>query len=95
MKGTNVFKAVVVDCGDYFKLIHFGKFNLYDEKEIQPILHYNKLKKENRLRVTVGVLGKSKIFRIPKIAEHLYKIYKGEKFDFDLKPGEISIKMKD
>ncbi len=68
---------------------------IYDEKDIQLILQYNKLKKENKLRVTVGVLGKSKIFRIPKLAEHLYKIDKGEKFDFDLKPGEISIKMKD
>ncbi|MBL7147517.1 MAG: hypothetical protein ISS82_01700 [Nanoarchaeota archaeon] len=26
-KGNNVFKAVVADCGDYFLLIHFGKFS--------------------------------------------------------------------
>ena len=25
-KGTTVFKVVVVDCGDYFLTIHFGKF---------------------------------------------------------------------
>lgn len=69
---------------------------IYDEKEIQPILQYNKLKeKEKDLTVTVGVLGNSKIFRLPKIAEHLYNISKGEKFKFDLKPDEISIKMKD
>ncbi len=25
-KGKFIFKAVVVDCGDYYQLIHFGKF---------------------------------------------------------------------
>ena len=25
-KGNDVFKTVVVDCGDYFLTIHFGKF---------------------------------------------------------------------
>ncbi len=25
-KGKDVFKAVIVDCGNYFLLIHFGKF---------------------------------------------------------------------
>lgn len=69
---------------------------IYDEKDIQPILQYNKLKEsKKKLTVTVGVLGKSKIFRLPKIAEQLYKIYKGEKFLFDLKPNEISIKIKE
>lgn len=69
---------------------------VYDEKDIQPILQYNKLKERKKdLTMTVGVLGKSKIFRVPKIAEQLYDIYKGEKFKFDLKPGEITIKMKD
>ena len=69
---------------------------IYDEKDIQPILQYNKLKEHKRkLTIKVGVLGKSKIFRIPKIAEQLYHIDKGEKFDFDLKPGEINIKMKE
>ena len=69
---------------------------IYDEKDIQPILQYNKLKERKKdLIMTVGVLGKSKIFRVPKIAEQLYDIYKGEKFKFDLKPGEITIKMKD
>lgn len=68
---------------------------VYDEKEIQPILQYNKLKeKKKRLTVTVGVLGKSKIFRVPKIAERLYQINKGDRLLFDLKPKEISIKIK-
>ena len=68
---------------------------IYDEKDIQPILQYNKLKERKKdLIMTVGVLGKSKIFRVPKIAEQLYDIYKGEKFKFDLKQGEITIKMK-
>lgn len=68
---------------------------VYDGKEIQPILHYNKLKEEKkRLTVTVGVLGKSKIFRVPKIAEQLYRINKGDKLLFDLEPKEISIKIK-
>lgn len=26
-KGNDIFKAVVVDCDDYFLLIHFGKFS--------------------------------------------------------------------
>ena len=68
---------------------------IYDEKEIQPILKYNKLKeKEKKLAVAVGTLGKSKIFRLPKIAEQLYKINKGDKLIFDLEPREISIKIK-
>lgn len=68
---------------------------IYDENEIQPILQYNKLKEQKKdLMVTVGVLGKSKIFRVPKIAEQLYNIYKGEKFKFNLEPGKITIKMK-
>jgi RNA polymerase subunit RPABC4/transcription elongation factor Spt4 len=68
---------------------------IFDEKEIQPILQYNKLKeKKKELIVTIGVLGKSKIFRVPKIAEQLYDIYKGEKFKFDLEPDKITIKMK-
>lgn len=69
---------------------------IYDEKDIQPILRYNKLKENKKtLTIKVGVLGKSKIFRIPKIAEQLYHIDKGEKFDFDLKPEGISIKIKE
>ncbi|MBL7147516.1 MAG: hypothetical protein ISS82_01695 [Nanoarchaeota archaeon] len=68
---------------------------IYDEKNIQPILQYNKLKESKKeLTTTVGVLGKSKIFRIPKIAEQLYGVYKGEKLKFDLKPNEITIKIK-
>lgn len=69
---------------------------IYDEKDIQPILKYNKLKEsKKKLIMTVGVLGKSKIFRLPKIAEQLYGIYKGEKVTFDLKPNEILIKIKE
>lgn len=68
---------------------------IYDEKDIQPILKYNKLKESRKdLVMKVGMLGKSKIFRIPKIAEQIYDIYKGEKFSFDLKPEEIIIKLK-
>jgi len=68
---------------------------IYDEKDIQPILRYNKLKENKKLlTVTVGVLGKSKIFRIPKIAEEIYDINKGEKLKFDLKPDEMTIKFK-
>ena len=69
---------------------------IYDEKEIQPILQYNKLKESRKgLMMTVGVLGKSKIFRVPKIAEKLYSISKGEKLKFDLEPNKITIRMKD
>jgi len=69
---------------------------IYDEKEIQPILQYNKLKgNKKELKMTVGVLGKSKILRVPKIAEQLYGIYKGDKLKFDLEPNKITIKMKD
>lgn len=68
---------------------------IYAEEDIQPILQYNKFRQAKKLlTVTVGVLGKSKIFRIPKIAEQIYDIYKGEKLEFDLKPEEITIKLK-
>ena len=78
---------------DAWKCSNCGEI-VYDEKDIQPILQYNKVKKDKKcLTVTVGVLGKSKIFRIPKIAEKMYNINKGEKLKFDLKPGEITIKL--
>ena len=68
---------------------------IFDEKEIQPILHYNKLKESKKgLFVTVGELGKSKILRLPRIAEQLYNVSKGEKLRFDLEPKQISIKMR-
>jgi len=68
---------------------------IYDEENIQPILRYNKIKENKKeLISTVGILGKSKIIRIPKIAEQLYEIRKGEKFKFDLKPEEIVIRLK-
>ena len=65
---------------------------VYDCEEIQPILQYNKLKQTKKLLTTRGVLGKSKIFRIPKIVEQIYNIYKGEKLEFNLKPEEVIIK---
>ena len=69
---------------------------IFDEKEIQPILKYNKLRESKKeLTVTVGVLGKSKIFRIPKIAEQVYDIHKGERLRFDLEPDKITIKVKE
>ncbi len=69
---------------------------IYDEEEIQPILHYNKLKESKKmLTATVGMLGKSKIFRLPRVVEQIYGIYKGEKLKFDLRPDEIVIKMKE
>lgn len=68
---------------------------IYDEKVIQPILKYNKLKTDKKkLKVTIGVLGKSKIFRIPKIAEQIYNLNKGSKYEFDLKSNELTIKLK-
>ncbi len=42
----------------------------------------------------VGILGKSKILRLPKIAEQIYEINKGEKLHFELKPEGINIKIK-
>ncbi len=71
------------------------KETIYDEKEIQPILQYNKLKQAKKeLTMKVGTLGKSKILRLPKIAEQIYDINKGEKVPFELKPEGINIKLK-
>lgn len=68
---------------------------IYDEKAIQPILQYNKLEEEKKeLAVKVGVLGKSKIFRIPKIVEQIYGVYQGEMLGIDLEPGRMIIEMK-
>ncbi len=66
---------------------------VYDEHVIQPILHYNKLKDE-KLAVKVGILGKAKMFRFPKIVEQIYGIHQGEKLKLDLEPGKIIIEMK-
>jgi len=64
---------------------------IYDEKEIQPILKYNKLKQKT---IKVGELGNSKIFRFPKVAEQIYGITKGTQLLFELKPNEITIRLK-
>lgn len=69
---------------------------VFDEAVIQPILQYNKLQQSKQgLTVKVGVLGKSKILRIPKVAEQIYSITKGEKVTFSLEPGQITVKLKD
>lgn len=80
---------------DAWKCAKCGEI-IYDEKDIQPILQYNKLKQSKKeLTMKVGTLGKSKILRLPKIAEQIYEINKGEKLRFELKPDEITIKVKD
>lgn len=68
---------------------------IYDAKDIQPVLQYNKLKGSKKgLTVTVGRLGGSKILRIPKLAEQLYGISKGDKLRLELEPERISIRVK-
>ncbi len=68
---------------------------IYDGQDIQPILEYFKMKAEKKgITATVGVLGKSKIVRIPKVAEQIYKIGKGDKLRLELEPGRISIWVK-
>lgn len=68
---------------------------IYDAKDIQPVLQYNKLKGSKKgLTVTVGRLGGSKILRIPKLAEQLYGIGKGDKLRLELEPERISIRVK-
>lgn len=63
---------------------------IYDEKAIQPILQYNKMK---GLSVKVGFLGKSTMFRFPKVAEQIYGIHRGEKLPVSLEPGRIVINL--
>lgn len=68
---------------------------IYDSKDIQPILQYNKMKAaKDGITVTVGVLGDSKILRIPRVAEEIYKINKGDKLKLDLGPEGICIRVK-
>ncbi len=68
---------------------------IYDAKDIQPILEYFKMKaKKKGITATVGVLGESKIVRIPKVAEEIYKISKGDKLKLDLGPEGICIRVK-
>ncbi len=68
---------------------------IYDERAIHPILEYLKVNAEKKgIFATVGVLGKSKIVRIPKVAEEIYKISKGDKLKLDLNPEGICIRVK-
>ncbi len=46
------------------------------------------------MTATVGVLGQSKIIRIPKVAEEIYKISKGDRLRLELGPEGISIRVK-
>lgn len=66
---------------------------IYDQEVIQPILQYNKLRKE-KLTVKVGTLGKSKMLRIPKVIEKIYDIRRGERLTLGLEPKRIIIEMK-
>lgn len=66
---------------------------VYDEADIQPILRYNKLKTAKKIASKVGILGKSKILRIPKAIEQIYGITKGKKIEFELEPEAIKLKI--
>lgn len=66
---------------------------VYDEDEIQPILKYNKLKSSKKITSKVGVLGNSKILRIPKSIEQIYHITKGKNIEFELEPTAIKLKV--
>lgn len=66
---------------------------VYDESEIQPILKYNKLKSSKKVTSKVGILGNSKIVRIPKSIEQIYHITKGKKIEFELEPTAIRLKV--
>ncbi len=66
---------------------------VYDEVDIQPILKYNKLKTSRKVTSKVGILGKSKILRIPKSIEQIYHITKGKKIEFELEPETIKLKI--
>jgi len=64
---------------------------IYDEADIQPILKYNKLKSTKKVASKIGVLGNSKILRIPKSIEQIYNITKGKKIEFE--PTAIRLKI--
>ena len=66
---------------------------VYDEADIQPILKYNKLKTSKKVASKVGILGKSKIIRIPKSVEQIYNITKGKKIEFELESEAIKLKI--
>lgn len=66
---------------------------VYDEEEIQPILKYNKLKNSKKVASKIGILGNSKILRIPKVIENLYNITKGKKIEFELEPESIRLRI--
>ena len=66
---------------------------VYDEADIQPILKYNKLRSSKKVTSKVGILGKSKILRIPKSIEQIYNITKGKNIEFELEPEAIRLKI--
>jgi len=67
---------------------------IYDEQEIEPILKYNKLRTGKKGLISkVGILGNSKILRIPKTVEQIYNITKGRKIEFELEPEAIKLKV--
>ena len=66
---------------------------VYDEADIQPILKYNKLRSSKKVTSKVGVLGKSKILRIPKSIEQIYNITKGKKIEFEIESEAIKLKI--
>ena len=66
---------------------------VYDEADIQPILKYNKIKDSKKVTSKVGILGKSKIIRIPKTIEQIYNITKGKKIEFVLEPKALKLKI--
>ena len=85
---------------DYFQgfKIHAWKCQkcediVYDESEIQPILKYNKMQNAKKVTSTIGILGNSKILRIPKAIEQIYNITKGKKIEFELGPESIKLKI--
>lgn len=67
---------------------------IYDEEDVQPILKYNKLRTSKKGLISkVGILGNSKILRIPKTIEQIYNITKGRKIEFELEREAIKLKV--
>ena len=86
---TDIFQGFKVNAWKCVKC----KDIVYDEADIQPILKYNKLTSSKKVTSKVGVLGKSKILRIPKSIEQLYHITKGKNIEFELEPEAIRLKI--
>ncbi|MBI2652779.1 hypothetical protein HYX00_04910 [Candidatus Woesearchaeota archaeon] len=66
---------------------------VYDEEDIQPILKYNKIKSSKKIASKIGVLGNSKIIRIPKTIEQIYNLTKGKEIEFELESEAIKLKI--